>query len=367
MTATICFVARPDLQTKPGGDTVQWQMYERAAAAAGFRTATWFAEQPMPPADLYHAFNVDRPLEVYPRLRRVVSQGRRFVVSSIHHPHAWVEEFRRCDPPGGALARLFYRSWLGRNVARSETVKEVVRLGMRRRAAGIADLLPSWQRRSRWLLEHAHTICLLSTEEERWLRRDYGISHARCQLIPNWVDEIDLADADAPDSVQDLSEPPVLVVGRIEARKNVVRVARLAAKLQRPIVFVGRGNPNEPSVRAFARDNAFVRWIPGVVRAQLGRLYQQASFLLNASYVEVSPLVDIEALHFGCPIVTTKRALHHELLPGETRTVDPYSEDDIAQALLWRPGSDRVARVVVPAPSAKRSLLKCYDAALGGG
>ena len=35
MTMRVCFVARNDFETKPGGDTVQFQMYSRAVEAGG--------------------------------------------------------------------------------------------------------------------------------------------------------------------------------------------------------------------------------------------------------------------------------------------------------------------------------------------
>ena len=28
---TVCFIARRDFESRPGGDTVQWRMYDRAA------------------------------------------------------------------------------------------------------------------------------------------------------------------------------------------------------------------------------------------------------------------------------------------------------------------------------------------------
>ena len=80
---------------------------------------------------------------------------------------------------------------------------------------------------------------------------------------------------------------------------------------------------------------------------------------LNASFVEVSPLVDIEALSFGCPIVTTKYALHHELLPPNTPVCEPYDEHSILEWLRWRP--DRAEpRPVVDAERCKRTLVETY-------
>src|SRR2546425_8478318 len=130
---TVCFVARIDFDSKPGGDTIQWQMYDRVARGAGLNVRTWFDDSPMPEADVFHAFNVDRPLELYPRLAEARRRGIPFVLSTIHHPQEWLVRFRRCQPPTGLLGRLLYRSPIGRSIPTSEAAREVAMLVMQRR------------------------------------------------------------------------------------------------------------------------------------------------------------------------------------------------------------------------------------------
>ena len=111
-TRTVCFVARSDFESRPGGDTVQWRMYERVAREAGLRATTWFDDLSIPPADVYHAFNVDRPLELYPKLAEVKRRGRPFILSTIHHPHEWMTKYYMSQP-SGALSGACYavRRW----------------------------------------------------------------------------------------------------------------------------------------------------------------------------------------------------------------------------------------------------------------
>jgi hypothetical protein len=66
--------------------------------------------------------------------------------------------------------------------------------------------------------------------------------------------------------------------------------------------------------------------------------YRHSSILLNVSFVEVSPLVDVEALALGCPVSTTMYAMHHQLLPPDTPLCDPYDDRSILDRLQWRPG-----------------------------
>ena len=116
---TVCFVARGDFESRPGGDTVQWRMYERVVREAGLRPTTWFDDSPIPPADVYHAFNVDRPLELYPKLAEVKRRGRPFILSTIHHPNEWLTKYYTSQPSAGAFGRLLLPLRAGALDARS--------------------------------------------------------------------------------------------------------------------------------------------------------------------------------------------------------------------------------------------------------
>lgn len=366
---TVCFVARLDFVAKPGGDTVQWQIYDRTARAAGWRTVAWFGDEPMPEAEVYHAFNIDRPLELYPKLRQVVEQGRPYLLSTIHHPNAWLEKFRQLHPPGGRWGRLFYRSPLGCSVPVGESIKEVVRLGRQRRLGKIRDLFPGWGARVRWLLRHAAQVTLLSPAEEKCLAADFGFAPVSGQtvVVPNWVEGIAEGSAPAQDLLEQARDA-VLVVGRVEARKNHLGLVQLLERAGQKALFIGRPNPNEGAyAQAFAAAIAacrHVRWLPGVPRETLGAFYRVGRFLLNASFVEVSPLVDIEALACGCPIVTTRYALHHDLLPSGTPAVDPYDESSVRRCLDFPPERTPPRMVIDPA-RAQQTLLEAYRRTAG--
>jgi len=362
VAGTVCFVARLDFVTKPGGDTVQWQMYDRAARDAGWSTVCWFGDEPMPDADVYHAFNIDRPLELYPKLRRVREADRPFVLSTIHHPNAWLEKFRAAHPPGGHLGAVFYRSPVGRSVAAGESIKELARLLRQGRIGRVPDLVPGWSARVRWLLREAAAVTLLAGAEGPWIERDFGaaLDPRRTVILPNWVEGIS-APAGVPDV--EAARDAILVVARIEARKNVLQAARWLERAGVRALFLGRPNPNEPGyARAFEQAVGMarhVRWIPGVPRETLAGYYAAGRALLNPSFVEVSPLVDIEALAHGCPVITTRYALHHELLPAGIPQVDPYDEATVLAAVP-NPPARMPPRLVTDPAACRRTLLETY-------
>jgi glycosyltransferase involved in cell wall biosynthesis len=362
---SICYIARSDFISKPGGDTVQWQMYEKTALSAGYTTLSWFEDSPLPEADLYHAFNIDRPLEVYPKLRTVRNSGKPFVLSTIHHPYAWMQRFRREFPPGRFARRLLYRSQFGNSFPRAESIKEIARLAQQRRFAKWHHLFPAWTSRVNWILRAAGGITLLSGKEGEFLEKDFGyqIPCGKAMIVPNWVEGIPNSKTDSSFGKSEAAEPPVILVGRVETRKNLVRVAMIAEKMGRPMVIIGRPNPNEDEysseLRRVVKKSRYVKWIPGVPREQMARLYAKASFLLNASYAEVSPLVDIEAMSFGCPVATTRYALHHEFLPENTPVCDAYNDSSISELLSWRPPRMNPT-FVVDAEECRKKLLSIY-------
>jgi glycosyltransferase involved in cell wall biosynthesis len=370
-TRTVCFVARGDFESRPGGDTVQWRMYERVVREAGLRAITWFDDSPIPPADVYHAFNVDRPLELYPKLAEVKRRGRPFILSTIHHPHEWMTRYYMSIPLDSAYGSLLHRSALGRSVPARETIREIVTVARDRRMARLLALVPSWRQRVRWLLRNADRIMLLTGSEAAYIQTDFGYEVPRPQqvIVPNWSEGLGDASAEKPDAIAGLPEPPVLVVGRIEARKASLRVAQLAERARRHVIFVGRSLHDDGAfARAFhlaMQRNQYSTWVAGVPRSMLAAFYRHSSFLMNVSFVEVSPLVDVEALALGCPVSTTTYALHHQLLPPDTPLCDPYDDRSILDRLEWRPGR-LPPRQLVDREMCARRLVDTYLALAHG-
>jgi glycosyltransferase involved in cell wall biosynthesis len=362
---TVCFVARGDFESRPGGDTMQWRMYERVVREAGLRSTAWFDDSPIPPADVYHAFNVGRPLELYPKLAEVKRRGRPFILSTIHQPHEWLTKYYTSQPPGGALGSLLFRSALGRSMPVREAIREIVTVARGRRIARLLALVPSWRQRVRWLLRNADRIMLLTGSEATYVQTDlaYEIPRHQQVIVPNWSEGLGDTSAGKPDAFDGLPEPPVLVVGRIEPLKGSLRISELAERARRHVVFVGLPLHGDGAfARAFqvaVQRSQYSKWIGGVPRSMLAAFYRHSSFLLNASLVEVSPLVDVEALALGCPVSTTTYAMHHELLPPDTPLCDPYDDHSILDRLQWRPGR-LPPRQVVDREMCARRLVDTY-------
>lgn len=356
----MCFVARDDMFTKRGGDTILCELYANMMKASGWEVDFWVDKRPFVEADFYHAFNIDRPLEIYPKLKKAVLQNRKFAITSLHHPWEWVEKFRVDAIGVESLGRMFYSSPLGRNTRHAEYFKEFIRMGLTR-SFDKSVLCVSWLGRAKWIIDNASGILLQSNAEESYIEKDFGVSgiHSKCFVVPNPAMEQD-------DSVisLDCHETDILFVGRIEVRKNPLSLLHAAIASKRRLRLIGKANPNEKSyfqlILKLVTENEGIELIQGVTRAELQQHYRRAKLLVNPSYVEVSPIVDVEGLANKCPLVTTKYALHHEFLPKGVGICDPYSIDSLVDVLQ---GSySATAPACVPSESeCQNNLIVIYN------
>ena len=174
------------------------------------------------------------------------------------------------------------------------------------------------------------------------------------------------------------TEPVVVVVGRVEARKDPLLVARavIAAGLRVPnvrVAFIGRssgdvgGTPYAEWVEAEAGDRRcrFVGEVPwDAVRAW----YDRARVVVVASRFESFSIAAIEAMASGRPVVVSDRVGAAELIAGSDggRCVAVGDEAALTEALLpflsdpaAAAASGRAARAIVERACSPRSVAAC--------
>ncbi len=137
-----------------------------------------------------------------------------------------------------------------------------------------------------------------------------------------------------------ISEPYILVVGTIEARKNLERVIEAYAVLPRrdrpQLVFAGgRGYQYENVLEAVQghRLQDQVKFLGFVDDAELPMLYSGAVCLLFPSLYEGFGLPILEAMACGCPVITSNFGSMAEVAGDAAILVDPNSAAAIAQGI----------------------------------
>ena len=350
-------VVRSDAAHKSGGDTVQVREYTSHLAQWGFdvREVPFHPAMRLRPGAVVHVFNVDRPFEFLLACR--AARGHRIVVSPIHHEIGRVRAMRAADRGRGMVslsARLLPeagREWLA--TAYRATRGSTNRRGIVASARASLRLLPVvprvWRAAGRQLDEVA-AVALLAEGEGRDLRRLTGWSAGNAVVVPNGRPE-DL-DLGLRTSWADRPAGSIVVVGRIEPRKRQLELARAAARAGVPVRFIGpfadEGSAYSAAFAALAGSGGVVRHDGPKDRAEVLALLGSSRVLVNASWVEVQSLVDLEAATMGCAVVTSRTGHSREWL-GDAITAE---DGDDLDALLRRAAALAAADSPAPAASA---------------
>lgn len=157
------------------------------------------------------------------------------------------------------------------------------------------------------VLRAATRIVALSDEQADLLQTTYGVARHRICVIPNGVaDEFLDEPGEAP--VRHTGPFRLLFVGRLSPQKNLPRlleaVARVRADVELTIVGSGSCRPAvEAQISRLGLSN--VRLAGEMQGADLVKQYRRADALVLTSDREGMPLVLLEAMASGLPIVAT--------------------------------------------------------------
>jgi glycosyltransferase involved in cell wall biosynthesis len=195
-------------------------------------------------------------------------------------------------------------------------------------------------------------ICLTGTMRDEVVTR-YRVPRERVRVVPNGVDLSRPAPATGARAAREL-----LFVGRLVAQKNVLAVVDAMSELPRDVTLriVGEGELG-PRIGARIRELGLsnVRLEGRMDAAELATAYRRATALLMPSSHEGMPLVLLEALAAGVPVVCSRIPELVEVGGDAVLTVDPVTPrtlaaavrellaDDPGRALLSARARDRAA------------------------
>ncbi len=133
----------------------------------------------------------------------------------------------------------------------------------------------------------------------------------------------------------------ILFVGTIEPRKNIPTLLHAYHQLRQkgvrvPLVLVGRKGWLADDVFTLIKTLGLtdhVRHLTGVFDEALAHLYHRASVLALPSHYEGFGLPPLEAMHCGCPVVTSNRGSLPEIVGDAGPLLDVHDDDAWAAAL----------------------------------
>jgi glycosyltransferase involved in cell wall biosynthesis len=341
----IDLLLRKDYPEKSGGDLVLARQYEAGLSEAGYAALL----QPISTVALAkkdgvaHLFNVDRYFEFAHAVEALRRLDRPYVVSPVHHPPARVEYFES-HVRTGALGLI---ASVGRGPFGRERIKHAIR-GHNPRAIAETMVLDVRASLSR-AMTNAALVVVQAPSELVQLEQSFDVNlSAKSAWVPNGVSY----DGDA--NVAGHRDIDVLVVGRIEERKNPLRIAQALAGTPWHVTFVGADNPRNPSyVKHFHKvveEHENLRHIPHVPLSELRQLYTQSRVCLSASFFEVVSLAELEAVAHGCQLISGTSGYLRDYLGDFATYMEPVAgpddlRDHVAAALGCGPNLDGMSHV----------------------
>ena len=190
-----------------------------------------------------------------------------------------------------------------------------------------------------FVLRIRRSIVLVTDSEfsRQQIARYAGINSSRIHVVPCGADHWQSVELDATviERLELLGKPYLLAVASLNPNKNLPRLIRAYALLSRsdvPLVLVGGMNSSIFSDQSMDQ-------VPGVVLAgrvsdsELAALYSNAHAMVFPSLYEGFGLPALEAMTFGCPVVSSREASLPEVCGDAALYCDAYDEFDIARAM----------------------------------
>jgi glycosyltransferase involved in cell wall biosynthesis len=186
---------------------------------------------------------------------------------------------------------------------------------------------------------HTADLLLPNTEEEMaGLISRYGVKRSDGTIIPNGV-ERRFAEGDGSLAQECWGTSDyILYVGKIDERKNVLRLIRAFEKsgLDTALVIVGEATDRAYFERCRGAAGKKVRFLPPVDHGDplLASAYKGARVVVLPSYYETPGLSALEGGLAGSNIVITAVGGTKEYFGDQAWYVNPFAEEDIAQKLV---------------------------------
>lgn len=181
----------------------------------------------------------------------------------------------------------------------------------------------------KWLFSSADMLLPNSEGEMQQIRDFYHIKERHYRTVRNAVEP------HGPVKEQPNARAGVLSVGRIEPRKNTLKLIEACHELGLKLTLIGGYDAKDHYALNCInklKDYGF-EYIPNINSKELCKYYCAAEIHAIVSWYETPGLATMEAAVAGCKIVTTNKGSTIEYFGGNVEYCDPFSYASIKQAL----------------------------------
>jgi glycosyltransferase involved in cell wall biosynthesis len=354
------WLVRPNLTSRPGGDTTQILRTQEALHQLGVEVTLCSDSEPdYAGYDLVHLFHLDRVWENMRWVGPIRANGVACVLSPIYWP---AQEYDR-------LGRRGFQGTLSRQLGSM-------------RYAGLRSfqhaLLASWNQKDpsrlqpgvlrfeacvRKILKSVDLILPNSLSEQFQIEQYFG-DEAACTVIPNAVD---ISTFRPQHEHCDRNANKVISVGRIEPRKNQLSLIRALSGTPIQLSIVGQPSRfghryARQCYREAGPNVTFHHWQSS---ASLARHYRQARVHACTSWYETPGLASLEAASSGCHVVATDRGATREYFGDHVdycSPEDPRSIRGAVEKALVRESSHELRDTIAQFMTWQQAAKKTVDA-----
>jgi glycosyltransferase involved in cell wall biosynthesis len=318
----VLMIARPNLYSVPGGDTVQINETAKALRAMQVEVDIIVSGNiDYSRYDLIHFFNIIDPEDI---LGHIFKSNLPYVVSTIYVDYREYDRKYRVGAVG-KLSRILSRDTI-------EYLKTLAKFVFKKESVSTIRFFLKGHRKSIIYIANRAAILLPNSENEyRRLKEDYGINQDYC-VVPNAINTNIFNHTSA---TKEAERDIVLCVARIEGQKNQLNVIRALKDTDFKVVFVGAASPNQPDYIAQCHKEATenMQFIPHLPQSELLQYYNRAKVHVLASWFETTGLSNLEAGVLGCNLVVGKRGDVTEYFENFVYYCDPEDINSIKDAV----------------------------------
>lgn len=335
---------RQDAYTKYGGDILHAEKTAEYARRLGVEVDISTDLSPdLSSYDLVHLFNMDWVRDPYLQALNAQNQHKPIVLSPLHHNFAEINEFERTQRYDfRRFVNPIFRSYVAREYLKN-TYRALLAFNLKIWKATIIQWKVGIRQEYLHLLNMVSLVLPNTTLELVELRKEFNYK-GKSRIVPAGVDvrfansTNDWFKENYPEICSRLGKKFILMVGRIEPRKNQLRVIQSLAGTDTKLLLVGHFNHHHPEyvwrVKTAIKKNANIEHIEAIPYERMGSVFAAASCHVMASFFETTGLVNLEACLAGCSVVSTTKGFGSEYLQDYAIYVDPDDIGSIKKGIM---------------------------------
>ena len=336
----ILFQSRLDLFDKRGGDTIQMLETKVSLEKLGIAVdINCSLNLDVSSYDIVHIFNLDWVCETYPQIYNAKKQGKKVILSPIHHSQ---EEFERYENKSRyGLMKL--GNFLIPNQPLREEARNLVKgiIYPKKLKPAVKQLLMGIRRQQKESIEMSDYILVQTNLEAKDLKKDFGVPDFKWVKVVNGIDGSKFKGQSSKVKIKSKRSKVILCVGRVEPRKNQLNLIKAFKRLEDKevkLIFVGALNKYHPTyINKFLTE---VKMSKGTIiyrgfveQSKLCELYSSATVFACPSWFETTGLVYLEAAVCDVSSIVASGERAKEYLGNSAIYCDPGSVESIKDSL----------------------------------